>query len=189
MQKIIAIDVETSGMVIGNYGNPVYNDLDEEYQILSIGMVSADENLDPVEERYIEIAFKENSYVWSDKAQEVHGLSKEHLKLHGASESRAAYSIKGFIERVTDGEPWTALGHNVAAFDLLFLQRLFKKYSLDLDAHYRSIDTSTLGWAAFDQSSSDKLFETIGLVRHQHNALEDAHASLTAARRVKGLLR
>ena len=78
-EKLLAMDCETTGLAI-NKDDPSYNpDTKEEYQAVSWGLVVADAaTLKPIEKMYIEIQWNGTS-VWDNRAQKIHGLSREHL--------------------------------------------------------------------------------------------------------------
>jgi DNA polymerase III epsilon subunit-like protein len=117
------------------------------------------------------------------KAQAVHGLTLEYLEENGLDEQEAVVVIANFILKYwgPDNAIMT-LGHNVATFDIWFLKRLMRRHGIELRFGNRHVDTSTVGFVNFETYTSDQLFEQLGIVRAEHNALEDAKASLESAR-------
>jgi hypothetical protein len=183
-----------------NY-NAFGKDVAENYQSVSWGFVIADaENLKPIDELYVEIKWDGVSK-WNDKAEKIHGLSKEYLEENGVSNEEAVEQIANFILKHWNPEADTSsernvrcLGQNVATFDIWFLIKMFEDAGADelrraiLPTGNRFIDTSTIGYM-LGYFNSDDLFESVGVERAAHNALEDAKASLTAARKTKKLIK
>ncbi len=183
-QKVLAIDCETTGLAV-NADDPSYNPkTKDEYQSVSWGFVVADaDTLKPIEQMYLEIQWNGTS-VWDNRAEKIHGLSREHLKENGFTESEAVEALGSLI--VKHWGPNVSirlLGHNVATFDVWFLRRLFRKFGIELKFGSRHIDTSTVGFVNWKTYTSDELFNLIGFKdRGKHNALDDALMSLEAAR-------
>lgn len=186
-EKILALDCETTGLAV-NRDDPSFNpETGEEYQAVSWGLIVANaQTLEPIEKMYIEIQWNEESK-WDNRAQKIHGLSKEHLKKHGFTESEAVEAIGTLIMKhwgptVRIG----LLGHNVATFDIWFLRRLFRRHGIELSFGSRHVDTSSIGFVNWNTFTSDQLFEAVGFDdRGDHNALQDAEQSLEAARITK----
>jgi len=191
--KVLAVDVETSGIVRSS-GNPCVNLKNGEYyQMVSVGMAIADtETLKPVDTLYIEIKWDGKS-LWNAGAEKKHGLSKEYLARNGKTDVEALAEIVGFISTYWDINAEYSkdrivhcLGTNVASFDIFFLRNLFDRYDVPFfPVSNQVIDTNTIGWATMGMFTSDKLFEAIGIKRDKHNSLEDALLSLEAARRIR----
>lgn len=183
-EKILAMDCETTGLAI-NKDDPSYNpDTGKEYQAVSWGLVVADaQTLQPIEKMYIEIKWNGIS-TWDNRAQKIHGLSKEHLEKNGFTELEAVEAIGTLIMKhwgptVRIG----TLGHNVATFDLWFLKRLFRHHNIELSFGSRHVDTSSIGFVNWNTFTSDALFSMVGFDdRGDHNALDDALMSLESAR-------
>jgi DNA polymerase III epsilon subunit-like protein len=135
---------------------------------------------------YLEIQWNGESK-WDNRAQKIHGLSKEHLAKNGFTEAEAVEAIGTLIMKhwgptVRIG----TLGHNVATFDLWFLKRLFRRQGIELSFGSRHVDTSSIGFVNWNTFTSDALFEAVGFdERGDHNALDDAEMSLEAARITK----
>jgi hypothetical protein len=186
-QYLLAIDCETSGLFF-NEDDPSFNSSTKEYyQAVSFGLVVANaEKLTPVEELYVEIQWDRKS-LWSEKAESVHGLSKEYLDKHGISTKNAVEEIGNLIIKYWGpANSIRLLGHNVATFDIWFLRRLMRSEGINLHFGNRHVDTSTLGYIALNVFNSDDLFKQLGLpVRDKHNALDDAKYALETARRIR----
>jgi len=183
-EKILAMDCETTGLAI-NKDDPSFDpDTGKEYQAVSWGFVVANaQTLQPIEKMYIEIQWNGVS-TWDNRAQKIHGLSKEHLEKNGFTELEAVEAIGTLIMKhwgptVRIG----TLGHNVATFDLWFLRRLFRRHNIELSFGSRHVDTSSIGFVNWNTFTSDALFSMVGFDdRGDHNALDDALMSLESAR-------
>lgn len=192
-EKVLAIDVETSGMFYDNQSDdPSHNAATgEDYQIVSIGLIVADvATFKPIEKLYLEIKWDGES-LWSKKAEAVHGLSVDYLEENGIDQEEAVVEIANLIIKYWGPDvPLCLLGHNVATFDLKFLKRLFKKYGLEVRFGNRYIDTFSASQVAFNTFNSDDAFEYVGLPERdpsKHNALTDAEHVLTVARTIRQL--
>jgi hypothetical protein len=186
--KVLAMDCETSGINVNS------DDPSVGYQAVSWGLVVADaETLKVIDELYVEIKWNGEAK-WEKKAEAVHGLSKEHLDVNGLSEEEAVVEIANFVYKhwppdaeFSSQRSIRCLGHNVATFDVWFMRQLFRKFEMEFKTGNRFIDTSTLSWAVFDCFNSDDAFELVGVERKEHNALEDAKASLALTKMVRTL--
>ena len=171
--KVVSIDVETSGINRDSF-NPA-----DGYQIVSIGLVLADaKTFKEIDSKYIEIKWNGTSK-WSEKAQAVHGLSKEYLEENGIAEEEAVVEICEFLLKYYNVEDSiTLLGHNVT-FDYGFLFNLLKKYEIHFKFSHRRLDTFSISMATVQQFNSDDLFKVMGFDRDiKHNALGDARMAL-----------
>lgn len=186
-ERVLAVDCETTGLAV-NQDDPSYNPkTGEEYQAISWGLIVADaQTLTPIEEMYVETQWNGVS-VWDDRAQKIHGLSKEYLEKNGFTEQETVEAIGTLIMKY-----WgptvsiRTLGHNVVSFDIWFLKRLFRRHDIELRFGSRHIDTSTLGFVNWGTFNSDDLFSAVGFdARGDHNALDDARMSLESARVTK----
>lgn len=191
-EKALFIDAETSGLAF-NAIDPTYDEATgNTYQAVSIGLVVADSStLEPVDELYVEIKWNGES-TWSPAAEAVHGLSLAYLEEHGISEEDAVVEIATFILKYWGPEGVICLGgHNVARFDLFYLKRLMESQGINLRFGSRTIDSSAVGFVALETYNSDDLFELVGLPERdpaKHNALTDAHNSLTACRMIRKMI-
>lgn len=181
MSIIFAIDCETSGMKFGAL------DPSEGYQSISWGIVASNtETFKPIDTLYVEIKWDGVSG-WSSKAETVHGLSKAHLEKYGLSKEDAAVQIVEFLmKHDPELKHLLLLGHNVRAFDIPFLRRLFDDVDLKIDIAHRSLDTLSLSMGTIMAPDSNELFQSLGIKRKEpHNALSDALASLAVYRRIR----
>lgn len=185
------LDVETSGMFMGQE-DPVRNDATgESYQIVSIGIVVANANtLKPVDALYLEIKWNGES-LWSKEAERVHGLTLQYLEDNGVDEEDAVCQIAELILKYWGPEGVVCLGgHNVATFDRPFLRHLLTKYGLTVRFGSKTIDTNAIGFAVFGTHNSDDLFEMVGIPTRDpanHNALDDANAALRVVQVVRSM--
>lgn len=186
--KILFMDAETTGLAF-NSDDPSYDaQTKTEYQSVSWGFVVADATtLKPIDKLYVEIKWNGKSE-WSDRAEEVHGLSKEYLEENGLTEEEAACEIATFVlEHFDPDKPVCCGGHNVATFDKFFLQRLMRKFDIMFKTGNRFIDTNSVGFACYGTYNSDDLFDLVGIKRNKHNALEDAMAALKVVYKTRAL--
>lgn len=172
--------------------DPTINvDTGDTYQAVAFGLIVVDmDNLKTVKELYLEIKMDpENTFTQS--AFKVHGLSEAHLEEYGISSEEAAVEITNIImDYWGPDKPINLIGQNVASFDIWFLKRLLRKYDLPIRFAHRHVDTSTLGFSVFGVYNSDDLFALIGWPErdpNEHNALDDARASLEVVRTVREL--
>lgn len=194
IKYVLGMDCETSGLFFSkdvdrNYPDPSYNPITKEhFQSVSWGLIVFDpSSLKLIDELYVKIKWNGESN-WSLEAERVHGLSRKHLEETGMSEEEAAVTIGEFIFKYwSPSDPICTMGHNVMTFDHHYFRRLMNKFGIMPKFGNRHIDTNSIGMAVFDTDTSDELFELIGVVREQHNALEDIKASFEAfklARRI-----
>lgn len=169
-QKLVAIDVETSGI------NPF------RHQILSLALVPLDPSRSP-----LELYVNEGEPEWQRTAADYFEKSRAVWEAYGRSASEACAALSSYIETVF-GDHITVVGHNVG-FDVAFLRQLAFQAGLDqmpLMSH-RVIDTHTIlyllhlsGMIPEDALSSDGAFRHFG-IRPQacarHTALGDALAT------------
>jgi len=191
--RVLALDVETSGLIRGT-GNPCINPkTGDYYQIVSIGLaVAGTKTLKPADTLYVEVKWDGKS-LWDKGAERKHGLTKEYLEQNGMDDIEALSHVVDFIKTYWDSDAEYAkdrivhlVGHNVSSFDIWFLRQLFEKYQIPFFPYSNQfIDTNAIGWITMDMFSSDKIFETIGTTRDKHNSLEDALLSLETVRRAK----
>lgn len=188
---VLALDIESSGMAFNSDDPSVDSNTGATYQPVSVGLIVADANtLEPVKELYVEIKH-EKPYTWDDRAERVHGLSREYLDKHGMSMEDAVVEICNLIvEYWGPDNSIRLLGHNVATFDLWFLRRLMRTQDIELKFGSRHIDTSSVGFVVFSTYNSDDLFETVGIPPRdpsKHNALDDARYALKSMKIVRNI--
>lgn len=182
-KHILAMDSETSGLAL-KADDPSYDPIREvEYQALSWGLIVADATtFEPVEEYYCEIKWNGDAE-WSKQAESVHGLSLEYLEENGIDEEQAVVEIANLMLKYWGPDSYIrSLGHNVATFDTWFMRRMMRRHGVEVSFGNRHVDSSSIGLVNFGTYNSDDLFEELGIVRGQHNALEDARASLEVCR-------
>lgn len=188
-QFLLAMDCETSGMFFNN-DDPSYNPKTQQtFQSVSWGLIVADAlTFNPIESKYIEIKWNGES-LWSKKAEQIHGLSLEHLEKYGITEEEAVVEISELILKYWGPEGnIRCLGHNVTTFDLWFLKRLTRKFDIDFKFGNRHIDVWSAGFATVGAYNSDDLFETFNYQRsHTHNALDDARFALQSIQAIRKL--
>ena len=166
----MSIDWETSGSHFGPLENTV-----RDFQGVSVGVVFfrlADYEI--LDTYYAEIQFDESRYQWSQAAQNIHGLTREHLKENGITQEQVILELTPLIQKYFGLEPIYCAGHNVQ-FDVAFLKQLYETFDIDLTISHRLLDTSSCGQVLFDVPNSTELYALLGLPpRELHNALEDA---------------
>lgn len=187
----LMIDWETTGADFGK-------DSSVNYQGIAFGAIVFDlTTFEPIEELYRELHFDASKYKWTDGAEKIHGLSREHLEANGVSREEALadliemmikYWPAGFF--ATEGnEPTSKIllaGHN-RSFDMDFTNQLFKDHGLQIHFHHVSLDTTQIAFTVSGMYKSDEVFDKFGGVnkRDLHNALEDARATLTVLRTIR----
>lgn len=178
IDKVMAIDVETTGFNRGD-------DITRNHQIVSIGLIVATEDFQPVEKFYCEIKWNGTSH-WSSQAQKIHGLSREYLEENGMEESEAAVVIAEFILKHYDPEDAIVfVGHNPRNFDIPFFKKLMYKYGMEFKIAHRAIDSFSAGYVCLGTKNSDELFETFYPKRNTHDSLEDAAMCLGVCRKLR----
>lgn len=188
---VLAVDVETTGL------SWVQGDPSQGHQIVSIGLIVADaETFEPIEEKYVEIKWNEQSKAARRKdpkfgvgAEEVHGLTYEYLESNGLDEEDAVVEIAEIIVKYWSTDVTIQLlGHNVGTFDVHFVRNLLHKHELMFKFASRMYDSHSLGAGTIGAVNSDQLFEALGFdTREEHNALEDARMSLDAFKIIRKL--
>ena len=181
--KILVIDFETSGSSFKSY-----KDTFQQFQGISFGAVVADsQTFEPIETLYREIKF-DDKYTWSAEAEGIHGLSREHLNLHGVSAEEAATDLAGMIFTHFHTGKVAFLGHNTN-FDIEASRQLLEPFGVMPEVHHVVLDTSPLGFITIGEYKSDKVFEFFtGTNRGQHNALDDALICLETVRNVRAIV-
>jgi DNA polymerase III epsilon subunit-like protein len=175
----LSLDWETSG-----YSSPNYAD---KHQGISFGAVVFNaRTFEIVDTLYQEIKFDATKYEWSDGAEKIHGLSREHLEKNGVSQEEAAVALgEMLLKWFGPDEQILILAHN-PNFDKAFAKQLFDAVGLPVKIWFRAIDTCAIAAVTFGVLKSDALYDAVGLPpRTAHNALEDAIYSVEACRAVK----
>ena len=183
--KILFVDVETTGY---DQTNMMDRTGEGKYEMVSLGAIAANANsLKELGHFYTEIIPSE-TVQWSAAAERIHGLSRDYLNEHGVSSEVAFTQFVEFLCKHFDPSYAITLGgHNVATFDRHFIIRFFEHNDAEIRLSGHSVDSYTLGKVLLNANNSNELFEQVGIDRDTHNALEDARASLKAARLVKRL--
>lgn len=180
----LAIDWETTG---SNFGG----DSTVDYQGIAYGAIIFDtETMEPVETLYRELHFDETKYKWTDGAEKIHGLSREHLAANGVPREEALADLLDLIMRYIGTESKIMfLGHNVD-FDIMFTQQLAGDFGVELKIHHVKLETSGTAFILIGQYKSNDVFEFFtGAVRDgAHNALDDAMITLETARNMRALI-
>ncbi len=184
-QKFLAIDCETSGMTFGD-------DPSVDHQMVSIGLIISDvKTFQEIDSLYLLIKWNGESK-WNDKAEAIHGLTKEYLEENGVSEEEAVIQIVEFVmKHLNIAKGITLMGHNVASFDKFFLRSLLRKFGVnELKFSHRTLDSFPVGLLGVGAFDSDELFDLMGLpARKEHNALEDIRYTLKSFRMLNKLFR
>jgi hypothetical protein len=183
---ILAADCESSGIASG-CDDPSYDPTTgKEYQSVSWGFIVLDgDTLKEVDRLYLEIKWNGDAE-WDDRAEKVHGLSKEYLEENGISEEEAVAQIANLVIKYWGPDsPVCFLAHN-ANFDLCFLRRLTRRHQIEFKFGNRVIDTNGIAFATFGTYTSDEFFEAAGLPeRTIHNSMEDIEMTVESVRRTK----
>lgn len=190
-KHVLAMDCETTGL---NFSG---DDPSDGHQSVSWGIIVADTTtFEPIEELYVEIDWNPVSIqshkinpTFGQKAEQIHGLTRSHLRDNGVSEEEAVLQIANIIIKYWGPDNAIAtLGHNVATFDMPFLRSLFRRVGVPLKFANRHFDSCSLGVGTVGSFTSNALFETMGNEqRTKHNALDDCKMSLNSFAVIKRL--
>lgn len=193
------LDWETSGADF----NKSYPKQTEIYQGVQLGLVIADnETFEEVASMKVTIKF-DPKYTWEDRAQQIHGLSREYLEENGVSREDAAITViefllehfhKDVLFMLSDG-PVDRNSHRVCfgghnlEFDIAHFKSLLQEVGFGVDDHHVKLNTTVIGFHATNLYRSDDLFTLFGAEkRGDHDALEDARQALAVARGIKKLI-
>jgi DNA polymerase III epsilon subunit-like protein len=180
------IDWETTGADFGT------GESAKRYQGISFGAIITDlETFEEVDSLYREILFNEAKYAWTDRAAEIHGLTREYLAANGVSQEEALTDLLEMMSKYGLGSNNSKVmigGHNVS-FDIDFTNQLTLDVAdFKFDWHHVRLETSALGFTATGVYKSNQLFPLFGAeVRGKHNALDDARQSLAVARAIRSV--
>ena len=175
----LGLDTETSGFSLPNFAS--------KHQMISYGAVIVDnESLEIVDALYNEIKFDDTKYIWDAGAEAIHGLSREHLSKNGLSSMDAACALAEFMLKYFGPDPSIMLiGHN-PKFEVAFMKQLLEPLEIMPNLYDRMIDTSVLGFTAFNNTKSDFIFNKLGFEdRGTHNALEDLFLTVGAVKKFR----
>lgn len=183
-KHVLIIDWETTGAEFGM--SP--DDIAKKYQGISLGIIVADFNtFEEIESDYMEIKYNPK-YVWTDVAESIHGLSRQHLEQYGVSEEEAAIRILSLILKYWGPTGIIIFGAHNASFDMAFLQQqVLKPNNVSLEFHQAKLDTAVLGLMLLGNGKSNYVFDILGGNdgRGAHNSLEDARLCLKSMQTAK----
>jgi len=183
---ILVMDWETSGAEFGMSAEEIA----KKYQGISLGLIVADfETLEEVYSDYFLIKY-DSQYTWTQKAEEIHGISREELEKNGVSREEAMERVLGAILEFWGPKGIIVFGAHNAAFDMAFLQeQILKPAGVTLEFHQAKLDTAVLGMMLFGIGRSDFVFELLAGCdgRGAHNSLDDARFCLKSMRTAKQL--
>lgn len=179
----LCIDWETTG---SNFGG----DSTIDYQGIAFGAIIFDtETFEPVDALYKEMHFDDKKYKWTDGAEKIHGLTREHLKTNGVPREEALAELLDLILKYIGTNKILVLGHN-ADFDIAFTNQLASDFDIELKFHHVNIDTSSLGFVTIGKYRSNDVFSFFYGEREKvHNALDDANMALTVARSIRTIFK
>lgn len=181
---VLFADWETTGATFGG-------DSSIDYQGISLGAVVA-RTSDWTEVGAFEqlIQFNADKYKWTDEAERIHGLSREHLAANGVPQEQAAENFLEFLFKYFGTGKIMFGGHN-EEFDRRFTNQLFNsvgiefaieksgKFETNIPLHHVTINTAGIGFVNFGLFKSDLLFTAVGVPeRGIHRAIDDARAAL-----------
>lgn len=178
----LCIDWETTG---SNFGG----DSSIEYQGIALGAAVFSLKTFEIKSTFkIYIKFDPTKYKWTDKAQEIHGITKEFLEENGVTQEEAAIEFASFLlDHFGPSPKIMVLGHNIH-FDIAFTKQLLEPFELMFTIHHVQLDTACAGLIAIGQYKSDFLFDIFGLPkRGDHDPLEDVKYTLAVAKGIREL--
>lgn len=178
--KAVCLDFETSGSTWGGDSSILH-------QGISFGLVVFDtRTFEPIDMMYQEIKFDASKYKWSEEAQAIHGLSREHLEENGVSQEDAAFAMCEMLLKHFGPSPTIMLlGHNLS-FDICFTKQLLEQFGLMFKIHHVHLDTAGIALVTLGIHKSDLVFDFLGCgERELHNALEDCLMTIEACRRIR----
>lgn len=179
----LLIDWETTGSTFGG-------DSSIEYQGITFGAIVFDTTtFEEVDSLYRELQFDASKYKWTEGAEKIHGKTREYLEANGVPREEAlADLLEMLLKYWAPGSKILVAGHNVT-FDNDFTFQLFRDHGLEdsLTLHHVVVDTSGISFVLTGEYKSDIVFELLGGIekREEHNALEDARATLAVLRNVR----
>ena len=128
---------------------------------------------------------------WSPAAEEIHGLTREHLEATGVAPEEAMQAFETWVRATADGGNPVFVAFN-APFDWMFVADYFWRYlgrnpfghtALDIKALYlgRHLDEV----ARWDETGRIRILETYPVdLPHTHAALDDAREQAAICRRL-----
>lgn len=181
--QILVIDWETSGSSFSTYEETF-----QQYQGIAFGaVVASSETFEPLRTLYREIKF-DPKYTWSDEAEKIHGLSREHLDKNGLTKEEAAADLAEFILESFGTGKVMVLGHNTK-FDIEATKQLLMPFNVMPELHHVILDTAVAGFITIGEYKSNAVFDFFtGVERGVHNALDDALICLETVRNMRALM-
>lgn len=190
-QFALIVDWETTGALFGG-------DSSIDYQGIAIGaIVARTSDWTEVDSFYRLIKFDETKFKWTEGAEAIHGLSRDHLEANGISQAQAAEEFFEFIFKYFNTTKIMFGGHN-EEFDRRFTNQLMNsvgvefsieksgKFETHIPLHHVTLNTASAGFIALQLFKSDLLFDAVGVeARGKHNALDDARACLSVMQAIK----
>lgn len=168
----LAIDFESTGLWIR----------EGKHQAITCGAILVDfDTLEEIDRIYMECRV-EGKAEWSTAAEKCHGLDYDYV-MSQQSMADAATELFGFLVNngVSSHDYIMMCGHNVD-FDIKCFESWMDHINVKFHLSHRKIDTFPLGFGLFGSLNSDELFSKVGVIRNEHNALEDAEAALNVVR-------
>lgn len=181
---ILIVDTETSGSTFGTYEETF-----SRYQGLAFGaIVATSDTFEEVASLSIKVKFDSSKYEWSDEAEKIHGLTREHLEAEGLETEEAAAELAGFIlDHFGTGKVMFA-NHN-PWFDIEAMRQLLEPHGVMPDLHHVVLDTSGLGFVAMGKYRSNDVFEFFNGERPPiHDALGDARMALGVLKGIREIV-
>lgn len=192
----LCIDWETTGAKFGGTSST-------DHQGIQFGaVIFRTDTFEEVEAMRCLIKFNPEKYVWTEGAQKIHGLTREHLEANGVTQEEGAEALLGLLVKYFPaGTKVMVLGHN-AEFDISFTDQLLRTVGVafavkwgevegvdvTIPVHHVLLDTSSTGFITLGIFKSDLLFEAIGFEkRGDHDALEDARMTLGTAKAIRDI--
>lgn len=183
---ILVMDWETTGAEFGMSAEEIA----KKYQGISLGLIVADfETLEEVYSDYFLIKY-DTQYTWTQRAEEIHGITRDELEKNGVTREEAMERVLGAILEFWGPNGVIVFGAHNAAFDMAFLQeQILKPAGVTLEFHQAKLDTAVLGLMLFGNGRSDFVFDLLAGCdsRGAHNALDDARFCLKSMRTAKQL--
>lgn len=185
--KYLVLSCETSGLNLENSRNPVHGG-DDDYTVISAGLIVVDDELNKIDELYVEIDYTDIPHVrWDKEALQINGFSIEKLKENGIPFYEAIEEIGSFILNHFDTRAITVIGHNTSSFTLPFFEAMFKRVDIDLNFSSHVYDLSTLGFVLLGANKKKDIYNLLNIKVGTRNALVDARnilRSLTTIRKM-----
>jgi DNA polymerase III epsilon subunit-like protein len=191
MTYILCTDCETSGFKF------------KQNQLLSVGFIVADaDTFEPFATKYLEIQFDDKKYLWSESAQDCHGLSQTYLKANGLSRSDAAIEIYEFLneyfpecfddfldENIKTKRKIKVLGANTD-FDVQFIRHFLLEFQIPFPYHHILLDIQGVFYGLFNIYKTEDIFNQLEYEkRGNHDALNDAFYTLEAFKFINDLVK